>query len=228
MNKIVTAPEVILLEKLKSITSFISSDLKNNKNNEQNSYLYKLLQHLKLERYGYFDEIKTIFLASGKDTRRMNIDIVYNMQVTKYPSIYLNLGSESYGENGMGMDEGYRSILDENETYKTIQTRRFNANYSLTIFTDNSNEALVLYHLYKTLLIGFTQSLSMEGIENLKISGQDISKYQELNSPGNIFLKLIGITFQYETSVLSPFDFPFLTDFDINGTPTEEITTITP
>lgn len=208
-DNLMLVPEIVILESIQNMVKFISDDIKNNSVTPQKSFLYKLIQANSLERYVVFDQVRTIFEASGKDTRKLTIDLSYNMKVDKFPSIFLGLGSEQDSSNGLGLDQGYRDVLPENESnpsegYRYVYTRRMRANYVLSIHSDNNNEVIFLYHLCKSIILSIRDSLSVQGIQNLVLSGQDIARMSS-NFPDNLFFRVLNLGFEYESSSISAF-----------------------
>lgn len=218
-------PETIILDSLEKGLQFVRTDYQTNldANAEQDSYLYRILQGIGIERYTYFTQGKKVFLAEEDDPRRLNIDLAYNMDVSKVPSVYIALANEQNGQNGLGLDEGYQDeITNEDGTTLAVFTRRKNTSYNIMVTSDNSNEVVMIYHFLYALLTSLTPHLNMRGLENISIGGQDLQLRGDL-IPKHIFMRALVINLQYETSVPDLSKNPTAGVIFFSGTPVEEI-----
>jgi len=218
-------PETIILDSLEKGLQFVRTDYQTNldANAEQDSYLYRILHGIGIERYTYFTQGKKVFLAEEDDPRKLNIDLMYNMNVDKVPSVYIALANEQNGQNGMGLDQGYQQDL-ENEDGSTLPvfTRRKNTSYNIMITSDNSNEVVMIYHFLYALLTSLIPHLNIKGLENISIGGQDLQLRGDL-IPKNIFMRALAINLQYETSVPDLSRNPTAGAIFFSGTPVEEV-----
>jgi len=222
-------PETIILDSLEKALQFVRTDYATNiaANTEQDSYLYRILQGVGIERYTYFTQGKKVFLAAEDDPRLLNIDLVYNMNVNKVPSVYIALANEQNGQNGLGLDEGYQQDLEnEDGTALSVFTRRKNTSYNIMITSDNSNEVVMIYHFLYALLTSLTPHMNMRGLENISIGGQDLQLRGDL-IPKSIFMRALAINLQYEISVPDLSRNPTAGDIFFSGSPVEEITPTT-
>ena len=89
---------------------------------------------------------------------------------------------------------------------------------SLYIYTDNSNETILLYEVYKSLLISHKQQLEILGLRNITISGQDISEYPDF-LPKDFFFRVLSIKFNYRTTSFSLNFDKLITCFNFTGNP---------
>lgn len=76
----------------------------------------------------------------------------------------------------------------------------FSSNYQIMITSDNSSEVNIIYHIYKSLLIALVPHLSLKGLLNPKLSGNDIV-FQDDQMPMGIFHKVLNLSFDYELVV---------------------------
>lgn len=197
-------PEFILLNAIEKGLAFVRSDFQTHFSNEteEESYLYELLGGANIQRYNYFKQGKKVILAEEDDPRKINIDLIYNMDVSKVPSVYVGLGSEqnSNGQNGIGLDQGYiEDVIYEDDTARSSFTRRKNSNYTIMITSDNSNEVVMLYHFLYALILSLTPHLNMVGLHNVAVGGQDLQLRADL-LPKHLFTRALSIGFQYEVS----------------------------
>lgn len=196
-------PEAIILDSLEKGLKFVKADYATNvaANTEQDSYLHRTLQEIGIERYSYLTQGKKVFLAEEDDPRKLNIDLAYNMDVSKAPSIYIALANEQNGQNGLGLDEGYQEGFENKDgTITPTFTRRKNTSYNIMITSDNSNEVVMIYHFLYALLMSITPHMNIRGLENISIGGQDLQLRGDL-IPKAIFMRALAINLQYEISV---------------------------
>lgn len=218
-------PETIILDSLEKGLKFVRADYAANlaANTEQDSYLYRILHGVGIERYTYFTQGKKVFLAAEDDPRLLNIDLAYNMDASKVPSVYVALANEQNGQNGLGLDEGFQQdIENEDGTTSPIFTRRKNTSYNVMITSDNSNEVVMIYHFLYALLTSLTPHMNMRGLENISIGGQDLQLRGDL-IPKHIFMRALAINLQYETSVPDLSRNPTAGAIFFSETPVEEI-----
>lgn len=209
-NSMLRIPEFTLLEALQKGLDFVKLDYDQAADKSQ-TYLHRTLSSIAIERYNLLDQGKKVFLAEEDDPRKIKVDLMYNMDVDRVPSIYITLPSEQNGQNGMGVDEGYQEDIwnDTDKTRVPVFTRRLNTTYSIMIVSDNSNEVVMIYHFIRALIISLHSHLNLMGIENISLGGQDI----QLNSdvvPKHLFMRAITINMQYETSAPDLREWPII------------------
>ena len=159
-----------------NITKYIRDDLKANEADETKSFLYRLLgldddgNPLKMNRYNYFVQAKKIF----NSVQNLNVNFGYNFEVAKIISFHIILPSEQPSSIPLGEDEGYQTETDEEGNAQLKFCQMFSSTYQIMITSDNSNEVNIVYHIYKSLLITLVPHLSLKGLLNPKLSGNDI------------------------------------------------------
>lgn len=195
-------PEVEIKKIIDSILLLIEQDYNANSSNEQKSILYKLFGTNKVERYEFFNEAKNIFLRNNSHPRKIESRLMFDAQRASLPTIHISMPSEQNGENGIGVDEGYVSpTLDlTTNKYEIIYTRAYQTTYNCIITSDNSLEVLTIYHLVKAMLISIIDSIELNGIRNIQLSGQDLQIQTDM-IPGHIFSRGIGINCFYEQEI---------------------------
>lgn len=230
-NNFLIIPEFILLDAIEKGLVFVKSDYQTHLANqtEEKSYLYRLLGGANIQRYNYFKQGKKVILAEEDDPRRLSVDLMYNMEINKVPSIYIALAAEQTGQNGIGLDQGYRESYytdrDETDPENLIPgdevvtfTRRMNTSYNIMIVSDNSNEVVMLYHFLRAMLLSLHPHLNLSGIENITMSGQDLQLYSDL-IPKSAFMRAIGLNIQYEVTVPDLQATLLIQDVNFIGTP---------
>jgi hypothetical protein len=220
-------PEFVLLDAVKKGLAFVRADYELNKTHEEKSYLYKVLGGTSIERYDYFTQGKNIFLCGADDPRLLTVDLMYNIEMKHFPSVYIALAAEQHGQNGLGVDEGFKEYEFEDETDEALGTstpvftRRQNTSYNLMIMSDNSSEVILIYHFLKALLISLHPHLNIKGLENLTFSGQDLQLNSEL-IPKHAFMRAINLGLQYEASSPDLRTTPMITNLLINESNAKE------
>ena len=195
-------PELVIYQTLENITKYIRDDLKANEADETKSFLYRLLgldddgNPMKMNRYNYFVQAKKIF----NSVQNLNVNFGYNFEVAKIISFHIILPSEQPSSILIGEDEGYQTEIDEEGNTQLKFCQMFSSTYQIMITSDNSNEVNIVYHIYKSLLITLVPHLSLKGLLNPKLSGNDIV-FQDDQMPMGIFHKVLNLSFDYELVV---------------------------
>ena len=195
-------PEMVIYQTLENITKYIRDDLKANSADLKKSFLYRLLgldddgKEMKTNRYNYFVQAVKIF----QSMQNLSVNIGYNFEVAKIISFHIILPSESPAGISIGEDEGYRTEKDEDGNTQLKFCQMFQSTYQIMITSDNSNEVNLVYHIYKSLMIALVPHLSLKGLLNPKLSGNDIV-FQDDTMPMGIFHKVLNLTFDYELVV---------------------------
>lgn len=198
-------PEVVIYKTLQSILKFLRKDVENATTTvlQEDSYLYKLcgLMTTADGRYNYYQQARKVFTPKIDDPKFLELHMSYNQQLAKPNSICISHSGEAqHGMNGIGLDTNFHK--EDGEFYEDGQrsntyTRRFQATYTLYITGDNSNEVVLIYQIIKSLLISFTQHLTMFGLANLKLGGQDILFKQE--AMPKLHTKALTMGFEYDS-----------------------------
>lgn len=195
-------PEIEIFKIINSLLIVIEQDFNANLADETKSILYKLFYGQKIERFDFYTEIKNIILRENNHPRKLETRMMFDAQRAHLPTIHISMPSEQKGEDGIGVDEGYsENEIDElNGKYIPIYTRAYQTTYNCIITSDNSLEVLVIYHLVKAMLISIIDSIELNGIRNIVLSGQDLQIQTDL-VPTHIFSRGIGINCFYEQEI---------------------------
>lgn len=194
-------PEVLIYNNIQNFLSFLIMQKNVVENERFLFYLLKKNQSVeqKIENYDFYKQASEIFYRNQNDPRRLEVFLGYNLKRQGIPTIHITLSGEQNYQDGIGMDEGY-----DDETvdglYQKSYTRTFNCHYNVIITSDNSTEAVIIYHVLKAMMILMYETFELNGIRNLKVSGQDINVNNEL-VPMNIFHKSLTMNFFYECFV---------------------------
>lgn len=196
-------PEIKILEIIETSLKVIETNY-NETLDKEKTLLYRIFGLNQTGKYNFYEQAKDIFLRDNNHPRKIETRMMFDAQRANLPTIHISMPSESNGEDGIGVDEGYQeSIVDnENKTITKTYTRVFDAQYNAIITSDNSLEVLCIYHLLKSTLIGIFDNIEFQGIRNPKLSGQDLQINSDIVPP-HIFTRGIGIHCFYEQTVPS-------------------------
>lgn len=202
----IVVPEYILLKAIKDGLEFIKTDFdyQNINNTPENSYLYRITKNLGIERYQYYNQAQSVLFKEEDDPRTLTVDLMYNMNYDKFPSIYISLPGEQSSENSLSVEQGTIPYFNNQKDgsidgYNNIFSRRKKSTYSIFIMSDNTNEVVMLYHIIDSLLISMMVQLTMIGLYNITLGGQDVQLNPDL-VPKNSFSRAILISFEYSRS----------------------------
>ena len=213
-------PEYFLLKSIKTALRFIKEDLieKRRQGREKESYLALICEDKKIERYNYFEQAEDLLLRDESEGKLLNVDLMYNMNFDNTPSIYISLSGEQYSDNNLSVEQQSLPLI-VGESRFDVFTRRKNANYSIYIVSDNSNEANLLYYILDCICISLTAHFSFSGFYNITHGGQDV-QIENDKIPKHIFVKALNIGLQYKRSAPSFYTLPTFNELFFQGRPT--------
>ena len=214
----IIAPEIIILETIKSLLQLIRDDYAN-KVDKTKTFLYKVLGSLNLERYTYYDQALAIFITDKDSPRLLDVNLFFNATRAAIPTIHIILRSEQHGADGLGLDVGYIDpVQDEDTTEITeVYTRRFNSQLQLVITSDNANEVMLIYSFLKAALIPLINHLELSGLEKIQLSGNEVNINAQLVP--NIFVRQLGISYQYDVNIEDFYSTDFLNNIIFHQLP---------
>lgn len=210
-------PDIAYIKFLNSILALIRQDTIQNINNRGNSILNLLFAGVKdtqFERIDFLNEAFEIFSRTEKDSNFISIDLTYNAQQNQSPTLFLSLGGEQYDRNSIGVDQ--ESVIVREDIYHKVNVRRWSQSQSLYIYSENSNEVLILYFVFKVALTACLDLLGVLGFQNVSLSGQDIAQYPDF-IPKAMFYRVLTCNFQYETRVPEIFAQKLMSSLIITG-----------
>lgn len=206
MSQGILLPELVIHRTLVTIVKMLRDDMEENKSNETQSLLYKILgvdeqgQALKLNLYDVFKQAKKIVQTE----QNLSVNFGYNQEVANIISMHILLPSEQ-GSMTIGADEGYLEddILDDNENKIGVQqyyTQTYESTYQIMITSNNSAEVDVVYNILKSMLLMLVPHLELMGLRLPTLSGNDIVMQDDL-VPVPVFHKVLNLSFKYEHNV---------------------------
>lgn len=192
-------PDVILHDALNAALDAVREDY-DNASPKTDSLLYKIFgADQLLGRYNMYDQAKEIILATEKDPKFLKVNLSFNPNDTKYPSIHISLPGEQSKDNSIGMGEGDYYQDEQGLTeYRKEFTRGFNTTYHIVIISDNKTTIIMLYQFFRTILISLFEHLNLAGFRNIVLGGSDVPMMNSQVAPG-IFSRAIQMTFDYDT-----------------------------
>ena len=219
MEKLITIPEIILLNTIKTALTYIRTDYNNNLADETKSILYRLLNTQEIQRYKLYDQSKAVFITDVDEPRFLDVNLFFNSTRAHIPTIHITLPSETTVNNTLGIGEGYRDDIFDSTlgTYRNVYNRRFRASYNLVITSDNTNEVVLIYNTMRSILISLINHLNLSGLEKIDLGGRDIQINTTL-VPTNIFMRSISLDFEYNVGAVDLFDHKIFNSILFNGT----------
>lgn len=211
-------PEVIILETIKNLLKLIRTDY-NAQSDKSKSFLHKTLGTLNLERYVFLTQAEKVFITNIDDPRALDVVLFFNATRAAIPTIHIVLQSEQHGGDGLGIDVGHVTPTIDPITKDVIEvyTRRFNSQLQLVTTSDNSVEVMLIYAFLKAALIPLINHLELSGLEKIQLSGNEVNINSQLVP--NVFVRQIGISYQYEMSVENFYSTLFLNNLIFHQDP---------
>lgn len=202
---LIIVPEFILQQGLVAVFNQIRTSTVP----ENTSYLYRLCNNLVFQRYNVYKEMKSLLLKDKSDPKYLDVDLMFNSSRSTPPSIHIVLAGDQNGMNGLGLDQYKEPFFEDNLTediivsssYQNVFNRRYKGTYDVVITTDNSTEAVCLFHIVRAVLTSLIPSFHLQGLQNISFSGQDLNPYSDL-VPKGLFVKAIRVSLEYEGSTL--------------------------
>lgn len=206
MSQGILLPEFVIQRTLVTIVKMLRDDLEENKGDETQSLLYKILgldeqgQALKLNLYDVFKQAKKIVQTK----QNLSVNFGYNQEVANIISMHILLPSEQ-GSMTIGADEGYLEddVFDDDGNKIGVQqyyTQTYESTYQIMITSNNSAEVNVVYNILKSMLLMLVPHLELMGLRLPTLSGNDIVMQDDL-VPVPIFHKVLNLSFKYEHNV---------------------------
>lgn len=206
MSQGILLPEFVIHRTLVTIVKMLRDDLEENKGDETQSLLYKILgldeqgQALKLNLYDVFKQAKKIVQTK----QNLSVNFGYNQEVANIISMHILLPSEQ-GSMTIGADEGYLEddVFDDDGNKIGVQqyyTQTYESTYQIMITSNNSAEVNVVYNILKSMLLMLVPHLELMGLRLPTLSGNDIVMQDDL-VPVPIFHKVLNLSFKYEHNV---------------------------
>lgn len=219
-------PEFIMQESFEALLNAIRLEY-SEAIDKKTTWLYQTFSTPNFQRYKFYEQIVDVIITKDQTHPRfVRIDLMHNAKFDKMPSVFISLPSETQqpNGNGIGFDEGYGSYEyykeddDEMELAAPYLTRRFQSNYNVVILSDNSNEVILLYNLFKAIAIGGSGHFNQAGLENYILSGADLTN-KDIGAPPTVYTRAFSLNVQYDLKILSLNKLTVPTDINFIGHP---------
>lgn len=197
-------PDITIVETINLAIKAIRDDYNTcvNDGHENRSALYLLFNGISMGKYNIYDNAKKLIITTPENPKHLEVKHSFDSTSGKSPSIYVTLPSENDRNNSLSIGEGNADELvfdntdPEQDEYKKQYMRRYATTYYAVVVTENRNEMVIIYNLLKYILVICTNHLALQGVENLKIGGQDIRL--ENSVPDKVFMRAVTLNFEYE------------------------------
>jgi len=211
-------PEIVLFNLITGLVTHISKDFEANLADETKSLLYNLLHGNKFGKFDYYDQGKELFLRRTDHPRKVAVRQFFDVSRADLPTIHITLPGESAAFDGIGVDEGFKSPLwdDDNLRFTPVYNRNFEAQYSIIFTSENTLEVLLMYNTMRSLLISIFDSVQLVGLQNPKLGGQDLQINSDL-IPKHIFIRALTLHSNYDVSVPRFFSDQMMQDIIFSG-----------
>ena len=109
------------------------------------------------------------------------------------------LPTEENNPKNVGVTQGSHQFNYSSEITEMKQ-HNFDVTYSLFITSDNQNEVILIYHFLKTIILSAYEQFSFRGLNNLWISGRDVTIDFDLE-PMVAYHRTVAMSFHYNNTV---------------------------
>lgn len=214
----IVSPDIVFFNTCDILLKQIRQDW-NNHTDKSQTLLGKMLIGTNIGKYQLFEQAQTVFLQPDDNPRKLDVRMGFDTQRADIPTLHITLPREQPAEDGIGIDEGFGDTFynDDDKEYTKTFTRRFSTNYSVMITSDNRNEVVLVYNVFRALLISAFDHMQLSGLENIKLSGGDLQINDRL-AQNNIFMRSINVNFSYDLTVPDFFDNAMVQQLNFTGT----------
>lgn len=194
-------PELSLFRIVEGLIVHVKNDWES-KSDKSTTMIYQVFHGLLHDKKDYYSQAIDLFTRRIDHPRRVSARLFFDAERAKMPTIHITMPADSDGENSIGVGEsGMPENMVETATQLTpMYERRFDTTFQIICTSDNHAEVLIMYHMLRAGLISIFDTISLAGLENAKMSGQELRIKSDL-VPENIFMRGIGITSSYEVKV---------------------------
>lgn len=166
------------------------------------SLLYEVFGGITFDQLNYFDHMRLLLENTfGKQSRTIKVRLGWNSEHEDFPVISILLPDEESNPKQVGVTQGVGINTGLNQVHDVVESN-FQTTYLLAITSNNQNDVIMLYHWLKTALLQAQQTFIGCGLQNLWISGRDLTHEFQL-APMSTYHRSVGMTFHYDNSVPS-------------------------
>lgn len=185
-------PEILLKLAIEAIIKYVRQDF-NNCADEKDSLLYLMFEGNTYGTFDFFQQVKELMITRGDEgDRAISVNLMFNPDRVTIPTIHITIPTDSAKDNSIGVDPD----TDEDTGIRTY-SRRFQASYMIIITSTTPIEVIILYYFIRNMLITIFDTLSLAGLDNIQIGGQDL-RLASSAIPSGVFSKSITISADYD------------------------------
>lgn len=225
-----SVPELKLYQIVSALISEIEADYLRHAD-KKDTFLFHLFgEHTSLGKYNYMAQAVSLFTDRAPDNpRKPKVRMMFDAKQSSMPTIHITMPSESGDHNTIGVGEGGRRdedfvTSDTDGTVAPLYRRNFQTTFHIVCTSDSSQEVFLMYHVLRAAMITALDYINLAGMQNPKLSGQDIRQQDHLVSP-HIYMRGIGLACFYSVEVPRYFDTKLISDIVLTGTPIDPNTT---
>lgn len=196
-------PQLILDDVLRKFLDILRDEIEAKQ--RKNSILDTLFGQTSRFRRDYYKEAVDLFERSSQThSRFIDVRLMFDRERAKIPTIHLTVPSDEEFSPGINNHEGYVDpiISEDGRTSTPVFTRMFRGRFNVVFTSDNERECVMMYEVFRAMLLSASTHLELSGLKNIKFGGQDLSINPDL-IPAHIYMKMMTITCVYEVNALS-------------------------
>jgi hypothetical protein len=211
-------PEVTLRKILDGLLLHIRQDYAKHTAEPEKSLIYRYFGGINDHKKDYLADAVDLFTRESDHARFIETRMFFDASRGVVPTIHITMPSDQVGQNSIGVGEsGEAAYVTTVGTDVFVDyERRFDTQYHIVCTSDNHSEVLMMYYLVRAGLISILDTLSLAGLENAKLSGQELKINPDL-VPNHIFMRSIGLSFSYEEKVPRWWTSNLITDICVNN-----------
>jgi len=216
-------PEVVLLDIMEGLLTEVKLDY-NRHGNKNDTLLYHFFGGMVNHKMDYFEQAVDLFVGRGEgNPRRIRTRMFFDAEKANIPTVHITNPSDGDGSNSIGVGEGScdPTVDEVNGIITPIYSRRFSASYNIVCTSDNASECLLMYNFIRAMLISVFDTLSIAGLENVRITGNELSINPAL-VPNHLFMKSINLGCEYQIDVPRMFDQRIINKLVFDGLPVSD------
>lgn len=200
-------PDILLVNSLNTALRAIRNDYQTQvaSGHEERSVLFLLFADTEtLGNYEAYKTARVLIINTDESPKHLLVRSALDQTPNQGPFVFVALAAESDRNNstGIGVGDQDQLVYDEGgpgETYRDQFRRRWATTYQVVIGSENKGEVIVLYNFFKALLVILINHLTLEGLLNIKLGGQDLRV--NVSIPDKVILRGITVNFEYEMVV---------------------------
>jgi hypothetical protein len=190
-------PDIIIQDTLEAILASIKSNWTSNADKTK-TILYRMLNGLEHGNYNYYEQAQEIFLRTKANQREIKVKSSFPKDKSEFPCIIVNNPNRGTGQlNSLGFDQNsIDPIYNTGDfTFESNTARSFESTHSIMIFSDNKNEVQLIYYVLEAFFIieQLKDHLHCSGLENIKISGREVQKMEDI--PSGVYIRALQLSY---------------------------------